>query len=63
MFNKVGPKRTHIIDRRVSFFSNKKKKNRIFDKLTQNIDYFSSKKRGFIYLISSRVLKYYNNNN
>lgn len=63
MFNKVGPKRTHIIDQRVRFFSNKKKKNRIFDKLTQNIDYFSSKKRGVIYLICSRVLKYYINNN
>ena len=52
----------HIaIDRRVSFFS-KKKKNRIFDKLTQNMDYFSSKKGGIIYLICSRVLKYNNNN-
>ena len=49
MYNNVGPKRTHIIDRRVSFFS--KKKKRIFDKLTQNIDYFSSKKRG-IYLLN-----------
>ena len=26
MYNNVGPKRTHIIDRRVSFFNKKKKK-------------------------------------